>query len=102
MKVIAFFSRLTIICNIAFLLFVFLARMEAQQPVTQKTDTVVAVSYFKNIIITLGLAAIIFNLIMCIVYAVLIIIGKQRLLPKWLAMINVLFLIFQLIYFFFR
>lgn len=101
MKVIAFFSRLTIICNIAFLLFIFLARMEAQQPVTQKQDTVVAVSYFKDIIITLGVAAIMINLIMCVIYAVLIIIGRQRLLPKWLAMVNVLFLIFQFIYFFY-
>jgi hypothetical protein len=101
MKVIAFFSRLTIICNIAFLLFIFLARMEAQRPVTQKQDTVVAVSYFKDIIITLGVAAIMINLIMCVIYAVLIIIGRQRLLPKWLAMINVLFLIFQFIYFFY-
>jgi hypothetical protein len=75
--------------------------MEAQQPVTQKQDTVVAVSYFKDIIITLGVAAIMINLIMCVIYAVLIIIGRQRLLPKWLAMVNVLFLIFQFIYFFY-
>jgi hypothetical protein len=102
MKVIAFFSRLTIICNIAFLLFIFLARMEAQQPVTQKPDAVVAVSYLKDVIITLGVAAIMINLIMCVFYAVLIIVGRQRLLPKWLAMINILFLIFQCIYFFYR
>ncbi len=102
MKVIAFFSRLTIICNIAFLLFISLARKEAQKPVTQEPDIVVAVSYIKDVIITLGVGAIIINLIMCIVYGVVIIIGKQQLLPKWLAMINVLFLIFQFIYFFFR
>jgi len=102
MKVIAFFSRLTIICNIAFLLFIFLAKMEARKPATHNADTVVAVSYFKDIIITLGISAILINLLMCIVYSVIVITGKYILLPKWLAAINFVFLIFQFIYFFFR
>ena len=102
MKVVSFFSRFAIVCNIAFLLFIFLGKMEAGKPVTQPGDTVVAVSYVKDIIITLGVAAIIINMLLCIVYAVLIIIGKQRLLPKWLAIVNCLFLILQFLYFFFR
>ncbi|MDQ6904046.1 MAG: hypothetical protein M3139_13675 [Bacteroidota bacterium] len=102
MKVISFFSKFTIICNIAFLLFIFLSKLESQKPVTQGPDTVVAVSFFKNIIITLGISAIIVNLLMCIVYSVTVIIGKQKTLPKWLVIINFLFLIFQFIYFFFR
>lgn len=76
--------------------------MEAKKPVTQSRDTVVAVSYFKDIIITLGVGAIIINLLMCIVYSVLIIIGKQNMIPKWLAILNVLFLILQFLYFFYR
>jgi len=102
MKVIAFFSRLTIICNIAFLLFIFLGQMEAKKPVTRNVDTVVPVSYFKDIIITLGVSAILINLLMCITYSVIIIIGKYKMLPKWLASINLVFLIFQFFYFFFR
>ncbi|MDQ2864567.1 MAG: hypothetical protein M3R50_13160 [Bacteroidota bacterium] len=102
MKVIAFFSRFTIICNIAFLLFIFLGKMEARKPVTHNVDTVTAVSYFKDIIITLGVLAIIINLLMCIVYSVIVILGRQKILPKRLAVINCLFLIFQIFYFFFR
>lgn len=102
MKVISFFSRLTIICNIAFILFIFIAKMEAQKPVTQSRDTVVAVPFFKDIIITLGVSAIIINLLMCIVYSVIVIIGRQKIIPKWLAIVNFLFLIFQFLYFFFR
>lgn len=102
MKVVSFFSRFTIICNIAFLLFIFLGRMEAKKTVTQSRDTVVAVSYFKDIIITLGAGAIIINLIMCIVYSVIVIIGKQNIIPKWLAIVNSLFLILQFLYFFYR
>ena len=76
--------------------------MEAQKPVTQSRDTVVAVPFFKDIIITLGVSAIIINLLMCIVYSVMVIIGRQKIIPKWLAIVNFLFLIFQFLYFFFR
>jgi hypothetical protein len=102
MKVISFFSRFTIICNFCFLLFIFVARLEAKKPVRQSTDTIMPVSFFKDIIITLGISAIIVNLAMCIVYSVIVISGRQRLLPKWLVMVNYLFLILQFTYFFFR
>lgn len=102
MKVISFFSRLTIICNFCFLLFIFLGKLEAGKPATQSSDKVVPVSYFADIIITLGISAIIINLLMCIVYSVIVIIGRQQLLPKWLVIVNFLFLILQFLYFFFR
>jgi uncharacterized protein YacL len=102
MKIVSFFSRFAIICNIAFLLFIFFSKLEAQKPVTQGRDTVVAVPFFKDLIITLGVSAIIINLIMCIVYSVIVVLGRQRILPQWLAVINFLFLIFQGWYFFFR
>lgn len=102
MKVISFFSRFAVICNIAFLLFIFFSRLEAQKPVTQSRDTVIAVPFFKDLIITLGIAAIIINLLMCIVYAAIVMVGRQRIIPKWLAIVNFLFFIFQVFYFFFR
>ncbi len=101
MKVVSFFSRFAIICNIAFLLFVFFQKMEAHKRVSESSDTVIAVPYFKNIIITLGVAAILVNILMCIVYSILIIIGKQHMIPKWLAIVNLLFLILQFLYLFF-
>ena len=76
--------------------------MEVRKPVTQDIDRIVAVSYVKDIIITLGVAAIIINIIVCIIYSVLIVIGKQKLIPKSLAVVNCLFLILQFLYFFYR
>ena len=102
MKVISFFSRFAVICNIAFLLFIFFSKLEANKTVTQGRDTVVAVPFFKDIIITLGILAIIINLLMCIVYAVMVVMGRERIIPKWLAIVNFLFFIFQVFYFFFR
>ncbi len=71
MKVISFFSRFAVICNIAFLLFIFFSKLEIQKPVTQGRDTVIAVPFLKDLVITLGISAIIINLVMCIVYAVI-------------------------------
>jgi hypothetical protein len=102
MKVVSFFSRFAIICNVAFLLFVFFQKMEARKRVSENSDTVIAVPYFKDIIITLGVAAILVNILLCIVYAILIVTGKQHMIPKWFAIVNLLFLILQFLYFFYR
>jgi hypothetical protein len=102
MKVVSFFSRFAILCNISFLLFIFFQRAEAHKQVTGDTDTVVAVPYFKDIIITLGIGALLVNLAMTIVYSILIVTRRQNLIPKWLAIVNSLFLILQILYFFFR
>lgn len=102
MKVLSFFSRFAVVCNVAFVLFIFFSRLEAQKHATRGRDVAVAVPFFKDLIITLGVLAIIVNLIMCIVYAIVIVLGKQRILPKTLVIINFLFFIFQVFYFFFR
>ncbi len=64
-------------------------------------DAVNAIPFFKDLIIILGFSAIVINLLMCIVYSVIVIIGKPDLLPKRLAAINFVFLIFQFYFFFF-
>lgn len=102
MKLTRFFSQFAVICNVAFLLFILFSKLEARKQVVQGRDTVVAVPFFKDLIITLGISAIVVNLIMCMVYAVLVVMGRQAMIPKWLAVANFLFFIFQIFYFFFR
>ncbi len=101
MKVISFFSRVAVVCNIAFVVFAFVSTYQAGKPSVENNNGVMAVSYFKNMIIILGVSAIIINLLMCLVYAGAIIAGKQRLLPKNLVLVNFLFFIFQIFYYFF-
>ena len=101
MKAILFLTRFTIICNIAFLLFIIFGKIEAKHPAEAVNGTVEAIPYFKNLVITLGFSAIVINFLMCLTYAVLVIIGKRFLVPKWLAAVNVVFLIFQFYFFFF-
>lgn len=101
MKLISFFSKFTFICNISFVLFMIFNRIEARKAIVGGRDTVVAIPFFKDLIIILGFSAIVINFVMCLVYLVALLIKKSFLLPKWLAIINFIFLIVEF-YFFFR
>ena len=72
-----------------------------QKPVTGSADKVVAVPYFKDLIITLGMCAIIINLLMNIFFVLFLLRGKLKGVSLWLPVINFIFLIGQVYYFFF-
>jgi hypothetical protein len=102
MRLFNFLSKFTFICNIAFVLFVFFRWMEMRKPVdTSATDRVVEVPFFKDLIITLGFCAIIINLLMNIFYFLFLVRGKLKGIRLWLPLVNFLFLIVQVYYFFF-
>ncbi len=102
MRLVSFFSRFAVICNIAFVILAIFQKLEATDSPNSSKDVLAPVPFVKDIIITLGVLAIIINLLMCIIYAIIVIAGKQRILPKWMVLINFTFLIIQIIYFFFR
>lgn len=100
MKLISFFSRFTFICNISFVLFVIFNKIEAKKAIVGGRDTVAAIPFFKDLIIILGFSAIVINFLMCLVYLFVIFARKSFLLPKWLAIINFIFLAVEFYFFF--
>jgi hypothetical protein len=72
-----------------------------KQTVRSSGERVVAVPFFKDLVITLGVCAIIINLLMNIFYFLFLIRGKLSGIPLWLPVINFIFLILQVFYFFF-
>lgn len=100
MKIVRFFSKVAIICNICFVIFAILGMLESSGSDNHAPDIVNRLSFVKDIIITLGFLAIVVNLIMCLVYLVLLSTGKKELIPKKIAMINAAFLIGQILYYF--
>ncbi len=101
MKLISFFSRFTFICNICFLLFIIFSKLETHKAVAGVPGTVEALPFFKDLIIILGVLAVIINLLMCIGYLVVWLLRKVIVLPIWLSIINVVFLVVEFYYFFF-
>jgi len=100
MKIISFFSKFTFICNISFLLFVFFSKLESKKAVTAGRGTVLPIPFFKDLIIILGFSAIVINFLMCLVYLIVLFTGKSFVLPKWLVIINVVFLLVEFYFFF--
>jgi len=101
MKIVRFLSRFAFICNIAFLIFIFLRWMEQSKPVKERSEALQAVPFFKDLIITLGVIAIVINIALAIVYLIFLLTGKLNRVPKWLVFSNIIFLLIQVYYFFF-
>lgn len=101
MKLISFFSRFTFICNLCFLLFIIFSGLEAKKPAIGAPGTVVVLPFFKDLVIILGFSAIVINLLMCITYLLVVLLRKMALLPKWISILNVVFLLLEFYYFFF-
>lgn len=101
MRTVSFLSRVTIICNICFVLFVVFGFLENSGTHNAIPGTVKRVPFIKEIIILLGFFAIFINLLMCITYGVLLLLKKKYMIPKILAFINFGFLLLQFCYFIF-
>lgn len=101
MKAIAFLSRFTLICNIAFIVFITFGFFNAGSPGIESTDVALRVPFLKELIIILGFSAILVNFLMCLTYGILLSLGKRLLIPRWLSVINLSFLLLQIWYFFF-
>ena len=68
--------------------------------VATTTDKVIDIPFFKDLIITLGVSAVLINVIMNIVY-VLFMRKKMKGRSLWLPLVNFIFLVSQIFYFFF-
>lgn len=101
MKIISFLSKFTVICNIAFIIFAMVNKFGTDLPKETGGEGIPPLNFFKNIIITLGLSAIVINLLMCLVYAIFLMKRRKEIIPKWIALINLGFLVFQFYFFFF-
>jgi len=75
-------------------------KIDAKKAIVGGKDTVVAIPFFKDLIIILGFSAIVINFLMCLVYLGAILAKKSFVLPKWLAIINFIFLIIEFYFFF--
>src|SRR4029077_18174270 len=101
MKIFNFLSRFTVICNIAFILFVFFRWLEMKKPVKGGADRVVAIPFIKEVIIVLGVSAIVINLLMIAFFLGRLMRNKTAGISMALVLINFLFFIVQVYYFFF-
>lgn len=95
-----FFSKITFICNFGFLVFVILAFVELNNKRNGQEDNILPLPYVQGLLVILGQFAIFINLIFCLTAILLLIFKRMKQIPGWLAVINFMFLIAQVYYFF--
>lgn len=72
-----------------------------KKPVSGAGDRLIGVPFLKDLVITLGFSAIAINLLMNVFYFLFLMRGKLKNMPLLLPVINFMFLIVQVFYFFF-
>jgi hypothetical protein len=75
--------------------------MEMKKPVSGAGDKLIAVPFLKDIVITLGFSAIAINMLMNIFYFIFLASRKLKNMSLLLPVVNFIFLIVQIFYFFF-
>ena len=98
MRLFKFLLKFTFICNIAFVLFVYFRWLENRKSVKGSGDQLVSLPIFKDLVITLGVSAIVINLLMNVFCVLFLVRGRAKNIPVWLPLINFLFLVVQVIY----
>lgn len=101
MKVLSFLSKFTLICNFCFLLFLALQSAEARGSVGNM-DKYVILRILKDVIITLGFSAFVINLLIALAYMIILVIRKNAAFLKWVPAVNLVFLVIQFYFYFFR
>lgn len=74
--------------------------MEMQKHVKAASGGIITVPFVENIIVVLGFSAIIINLVTNMVYLFVLIRGKIKPLTGWLVLVNFIFLLVEIFYFF--
>ena len=95
-----FFSKIVFICNICFLAAVLLRLMEEDYASTGHNESIIPLPALEGLLVILGLiVAVLLNFVFAVTCLIFWIMKKQHNVAKWLVWINLLLLIFQLIYF---
>lgn len=94
-----FFSKITCICNICFLLSVVLRAIENLRIQHGNTNGILKLQPLESTVVILGYGAVFVNFIFFFISLYLIINGRIKQLPKWIVFFNLVLFPIQVIYF---
>lgn len=94
-----FFSKIVFICNLCFVAAAILRLVEISHNVEGNKDSIIPLPPLQNLLVTLGFSAILLNFIFALLCLAYLLLKRQHNIAKWLVWVNLLFLVFQVIYF---
>ena len=96
-----FFSRLIFIFNLCFVAFVILRYFENRKRLHGNGESLIPLPFVEGTLVVLGWGAVFFNLAFCIAAIPMKLSGKLKTVPAWIFYANFLFLIAEVLYFFY-
>ncbi|MBC7887631.1 MAG: hypothetical protein H7Z13_07060 [Ferruginibacter sp.] len=94
------FSKIAFICNLSFLVFIILGYIEFNNKKNKVSDNIIPLPFVTGTLVVLGQFAIFINLIFCFTALMLLLSKKMKQIPQWLVIVNFIFLLLQVYYFF--
>jgi hypothetical protein len=94
------FSRITFLCNLSFLLFIIFRYIEFSTKTEKGNDNLVQLPFVTGTLVILGQLAVFINFIFCLVILAFLLLKKVSPVPKWLVVVNFLFFLVQVFFFF--
>lgn len=96
-----FFSKLTVLCNVCFLIAVVMWYLEFHGKRPGGHDRVIQLPLLQNSLITLGYGAIIVNVLFLLICFIFTAFKMQLTVAKWMIVFNVIIFFGQVYFFFF-
>jgi hypothetical protein len=95
------FSKITFLCNLAFLATIILRYIELTNKKNNLSDNIIPLPYLTGILVILGQLSIFINLVFCVTVLIAFLVKKEKRMPGRLVIFNIIFLFIQLAYFLF-
>ena len=95
------FSKITFLCNLAFLATIIFRYIELNNKKNNLTDNIIPLPFVTGILVILGQLSIFINLIFCLATIAVFLSKKEKRMPGRLVIFNFIFLLIQLTYFLF-
>lgn len=89
------------ICNLCFLATVILRLVENARKKDETFDGLIMLKPLESTLVVLGYSAIIINLLFLVMYFFLRLAKKNKQIPQWIVLCNLVFFLLQVYYFFF-
>jgi hypothetical protein len=96
-----FFSKIVFICNLCFVASVVLRLVENTKKKTGSFDGQILLKPLESTLVVLGYGAIFINLFFVLACGYLFAVKKIKQIPLWIVIVNLVFFIIQVYYFFF-
>lgn len=93
------FSKITFLCNLSFLAMALLRYIEISNKKNNSDDSILPLPFLTGTLVILGQLAIFISLLYCITVLATWLVKRAVYAPRWLVVVNFLFLLVQVYYF---